>query len=101
VLCSALRFRKEKKLLRKYQYTGRESLVHMSNDDAQAINKTLMAYEFPKLYTASLQFAIFKTYGFETMSKLIVATKSFSDPSTAPKRSVFALRVVAYRGQSR
>jgi hypothetical protein len=91
VMCSALRFHKEKQLLRKYKYTGRESLANMSHDDAQTINRTLMVYEFPKLYMASLQFAIFKTYGFETMSKLIVATKSFADPSTAPKRFAYRL----------
>jgi hypothetical protein len=60
VLCSSLRFRKEKAMLRKYKYTGRDSLANMSNDDAQAINQNLMLYEFPKIYMASLQFAIFK-----------------------------------------
>ncbi|KAB5578136.1 hypothetical protein GE09DRAFT_1088621 [Coniochaeta sp. 2T2.1] len=85
-LCASLRFRHEKALLRRYKYTGRKSLANMSNDDASEILKTIITYEFPKLYHASLQFAIFKTYGFETMSKLIVATKSFSDPKTAPKR---------------
>ncbi|OIW28160.1 hypothetical protein CONLIGDRAFT_634488 [Coniochaeta ligniaria NRRL 30616] len=86
VLCRSLRFRNEKALLRRYKYTDRASVAGMSNDDASEIMRNLIVYEFPKLYHTSLQFAIFKTYGFETMSRLIVATKSFSDPGTAPKR---------------
>lgn len=70
VLCSSLRFRKEKAMLRKYKYTGRDSLANMSNDDGQAINQNLMLYEFPKLYMASLQFAIFKVgYGHTVLDR--------------------------------
>lgn len=59
-LCSCLRFRHEKATLRRFKYTDRASLAGMSNDDASEILKTLIVYEFPKLYNASLQFAIFK-----------------------------------------
>lgn len=59
-LCSALRFRHEKAMLRRFKYTDRGSLATMSNDDASEILKTLIVYEFPKLYLASLEFAIFK-----------------------------------------
>lgn len=85
-LCRSLRFRHEKAMLRRFKYTDRASLANMSNDDASEILKSIIVYEFPKLYHSSLQFAIFKTYGFETMSRLMVATKSFADPGTAPKR---------------
>lgn len=60
VLCRSLRFRQEKAMRRRFKYTDRASLANMSNDDASEILKTIIVYEFPKLYHASLQFAIFK-----------------------------------------
>jgi hypothetical protein len=60
VLCWSLRFRHEKAMLRRFKYTDRASLANMTNDDASEILKSLIVYEFPKLYHASLQFAIFK-----------------------------------------
>lgn len=87
VTCSALRFRAEKQLRRRFaRYTDRASMATMSNDDAQAILRNIITYEFPFLYKIALQFAIVKTYGIETISRLLAATKSFSDPVTAPKR---------------
>ncbi|KAH8881709.1 hypothetical protein GQ53DRAFT_754156 [Thozetella sp. PMI_491] len=87
VACSSIRFRAEKRMRKKFpMYTDRQSLASMSNNDAQQIVEHIMTYEFPFVYKTSLQFAIVKTYAFETMSRLMVATKSFSDPRTAPKR---------------
>lgn len=59
-LCRSLRFRHEKAMLRRFKYTDRASLANMSNDDASEILKSIIVYEFPKLYHSSLQFAIFK-----------------------------------------
>ncbi len=58
----------------------------MTNDDAQKILQYIMNYEFPYVYKTSLQFAIVKTYGFETMSRLMAANTTFTNPQTAPKR---------------
>ncbi len=63
-------------------------MASMTNDDAQRILQYIMTYEFPFVYKTSLQFAILKTYAFETMSRLMAATKTFSNPATAPKRCV-------------
>ncbi|OHF04671.1 hypothetical protein CORC01_00142 [Colletotrichum orchidophilum] len=86
VLCASFRFRRINSLQKRLGYTDRASLAGMSNTDAQLILKHLIEYEFPKFYLLSLQFAIFKTYGFETVSKLIVATKNLADPENAQKR---------------
>lgn len=59
-ICSSLRFRHEKAMRRRFRYTDRSSLAKMSNDDASEILKTLIVYEFPKMYRAALEFAIFK-----------------------------------------
>ncbi|KAF5518848.1 Mycophenolic acid synthesis protein B [Colletotrichum aenigma] len=86
VLCHSLRFRRINNLQKRMGYTDRASLARMTNNDAQLILKHMIEFEFPKFYTLALQFAIFKTYGFETISKLIVATKNLADPKNAQKR---------------
>ncbi|KAI3392536.1 hypothetical protein diail_5547 [Diaporthe ilicicola] len=86
ILCSTLRFRHEKAMLRRFDYPSRASFARMTNDDAQQIMKYILDYEFPLMYKLSLQFAIFKTYAFSTISSVLANTKSFSDPEIAPKR---------------
>ncbi|KUI70729.1 hypothetical protein VM1G_05852 [Cytospora mali] len=86
LLCSSARFKTEKAMLQRFGYIDRASMARMTNDDAQRILEYIMTYEFPLLYKLSLQFAIFKTYGFSTVSTLLAKTKSFSDSSSAPKR---------------
>ncbi|KAK1970818.1 hypothetical protein LY78DRAFT_652560 [Colletotrichum sublineola] len=85
-LCAFLRFRRITNLQKKMGFTDRRSLARMTNDQAHLILKNIIELEFPKLYLLSLQFAIFKTYGFESMSRLIVATKNLADPANAQKR---------------
>lgn len=71
---------------RKFGYATRESFAKMSNVDAQEITTYLGQLEFPRIYLASLQFALFKTYGIPTISGLLAATKEFSTPENASKR---------------
>jgi predicted transcriptional regulator len=47
-------------MCRKFGYTNRESFSRMTNVDAQAIIVYLSQLEFPKIYTSSVQFALFK-----------------------------------------
>ena len=86
LLVRSLRHRRERAMRRKYNYPDRESMAHMTNDDAQAILQYMIEYEFPYLYTLSLEFALFKTYGFKTISKLLVATKELYGQATSGKR---------------
>ncbi len=87
--CYVLRFRFERRMRQAFpQYTDRASMAAMTSEDAQKILSSIMCSEFPFVYKTSLQFAIVKTYGFETMSRLMVANTTFTNPRTAPKRCV-------------
>ncbi|ROV89131.1 hypothetical protein VSDG_08889 [Cytospora chrysosperma] len=86
IFCSVFRFKHEKAMLQRFGYINRASMAKMTNDDAQKILEDIMSYEFPLLYKVSLQYALFKTYSFSTVSTMLAATKSFSDATSAPKR---------------
>lgn len=60
ILCSSLRFKHEKAMLRRFNYPTRASLAKMTNDDAQQIFKYIIDYEFPLMYRLSLQSALFR-----------------------------------------
>jgi hypothetical protein len=59
----------------------------MSLSDAHAIQLSLAEFEFPKVFSTSVFFAIFKTYGIPTISSLLVSTGQLSNPTTASKRA--------------
>ncbi|GAW24925.1 hypothetical protein ANO14919_145210 [Xylariales sp. No.14919] len=89
VLCRALRYRGEKQLRRRMGFPegcGREALAHMTNDQAQQIIKYLAAWEFPEFHLLALQFGLFKTYGVESISRLLLATRNLTDPVKSLKR---------------
>ncbi|KAI3319286.1 hypothetical protein HD806DRAFT_289451 [Xylariaceae sp. AK1471] len=88
-LCRMLRFRGEKNLRRRMGFPegcGREALSRMTNDQAQQIIKYLAAYEFPEFHLMALQFGLFKTYGVESISRLLLATGNLTDPVKSLKR---------------
>ena len=85
-LCSFLRFQRRDAMQKKFNFPNRQSLSSMTNVDAQAIIVYLLELEFPRLYYTSIQFALFKTYGIPTISKLLVATREFSTPEKTSKR---------------
>ena len=60
----------------------------MTDTDAQQIQQIAAEIEFPFTFEKALQFALFRSYGIPTISKLLVATSQFSEPSTACKRYV-------------
>jgi hypothetical protein len=86
VLCSILRFQRRDTMQRKFNYPDRQSLSRMTNADAQAITVYLLELEFPKMYYTSIQFALFKTYGIPTISKLLATTSQFNTAQNASKR---------------
>ncbi|KAI1324668.1 hypothetical protein F5Y16DRAFT_380491 [Xylariaceae sp. FL0255] len=88
-LCRMLRFRGEKALRRRLGYPegcSRDKLAKMTNDEAQIIIKYLMSVEFPEFHLLSLQFGLFKTYGVESISRLLLATGNLTDPIKSKKR---------------
>jgi hypothetical protein len=61
VLVSSLRFKRRQSLHRKYShYARRDSMNTMTDQDAWAIQKTIMQTEFPFIVLKSLQFALFR-----------------------------------------
>ena len=85
-LVSFLRHYRLRNTLKNFPYTTRQSFVRMTDDDAFEIQRGLAQLEFPFTFTKALQFALFRTYGIPTISKLLVATSQLSDIATASKR---------------
>ncbi|KAK8166722.1 hypothetical protein IWX90DRAFT_466108 [Phyllosticta citrichinensis] len=86
VLCHALRFRRTRKKLSSYPYRTRADYRHMTTEHAFEIQKYLFELEFPFVASKALEFALFRTYGIPSISRLLVATKQLSTPEHAPKR---------------
>jgi hypothetical protein len=59
----------------------------MTLADAHAIQLALPELEFPETFSISIFFALFKTYGIPSISRLLVATGQLSTPDTASKRA--------------
>lgn len=81
-----LRYRRLRQLNQKYPYKTRASFASMTNTDAFYIQQALVELEFPFIFEKALQFALFRTYGIPSISKLLVQTSQFSEPATATKR---------------
>lgn len=60
----------------------------MTDDNAALIQQYLCELEFPFTYTKALQFALFRTYGIPSISKLLAGTSQFTNPETSSKRYV-------------
>ena len=58
----------------------------MTNEDAFFVQQIIGELEFPFTFEKSLQFALFRTYGIPTISKLLVDTRQFSQSATSTKR---------------
>ncbi|KAI1440997.1 hypothetical protein F5Y02DRAFT_431580 [Annulohypoxylon stygium] len=85
-LCRTLRFQRENGLRRKLGYPDRASLARMTVVDAQEIIKFLNVWETPLFQFLALEFGLFKTYGVESISRLLLATGNLTDPIKSPKR---------------
>ncbi|KAI1506412.1 hypothetical protein F5X99DRAFT_2126 [Biscogniauxia marginata] len=72
---------------RKYGSCDRESLCNMKIEDAWVILRDMTELEFPSLFSVSVFFALFKTYGIPTISKLLLATGQLASDTTASKRA--------------
>ncbi|KAF3903561.1 hypothetical protein AA313_de0202344 [Arthrobotrys entomopaga] len=87
LLCSVLRFRRMNWMRDHYGYRTRESFSKMTLEDAQAIHVDLAELEFPRVFSASIFFALFKTYGIPSISKLLVQTGQLASEATTSKRA--------------
>jgi hypothetical protein len=85
LLCWLLRYLRQWYLWAKYPYKDRSSFANMTTTHAFEIQKRIFQYEFPFTAAQSLGFALFRTYGIPTISKLLVQTRQLSDQRYAPK----------------
>ncbi|KAJ5732693.1 hypothetical protein N7493_004174 [Penicillium malachiteum] len=86
IVVQKLRFLRANSLSRKYPY-DRESLAHMTLEEAFEIQSSLAELEFPFTFSTSIFFALFKTYGIPSISKLLVATGELANPNSSSKRA--------------
>ena len=86
LICALLRKDRLRTTLQTFPYTTRRSFASMTDKDAMLIQQGIGELEFPFTFEKAIQFALFKTYGIPSISKLLVATSQFSEPSTACKR---------------
>ncbi|KAK5172745.1 uncharacterized protein LTR77_002865 [Saxophila tyrrhenica] len=59
----------------------------MTLEEAFEIQNRLAVLEFPIVFSVSVFFALFKTYGIPSISKLLVQTGQLADEATASKRA--------------
>ena len=80
-----LRYRMQSYLASLYD-ADRSKWPSMPISTAQNILLKLSSREFPFTFQKALEFALFRTYGIPSISKLLVKTAQFANPATAPKR---------------
>ncbi|KAI1459849.1 hypothetical protein F4805DRAFT_33536 [Annulohypoxylon moriforme] len=85
-LCQALRFNRANGLRRRLGYPDRASLAKMTVANAQQVIKILNVWESPLFQFLGLEFGLFKTYGVESISRILLATGNLTDPVRSPKR---------------
>ena len=85
-ICLLLRYHRLRQTLEEFPYTTRKSFASMTNEHALHIQQNLSQLEFPTIFEKALQFALFRTYGIPSISKLLVHTGEFSEAANATKR---------------
>ncbi|KAF1951475.1 hypothetical protein CC80DRAFT_575359 [Byssothecium circinans] len=84
--CNALRYLRRNRKHAHYPYKTREDFSKMTADDAWEIVRYCMSLEFPLVASKALEFALFRTYGIPTISKLLCQTQQFSEQQYAGRR---------------
>ncbi|KZT32413.1 hypothetical protein SISSUDRAFT_1055557 [Sistotremastrum suecicum HHB10207 ss-3] len=89
-LVRSLRHRRRDELLAEYAdiLDSKDIKSKLSPAQAQKIVHIASLYEFPFVYIKSLEFALFKTYGIGTISKLLLKTGQLSKKENASRRYV-------------
>ncbi|ERF70619.1 hypothetical protein EPUS_02485 [Endocarpon pusillum Z07020] len=81
-----LRYRRLNAMKTKYNYSTRQDLAKMTDQEAWEIFNNLAELEFPTMFEKGIQFALFRTYGIPTISSLLVKTTQLSTTKNAGKR---------------
>ncbi|KAF9524241.1 hypothetical protein CPB83DRAFT_861677 [Crepidotus variabilis] len=85
-LVRALRWRRYYAIHSKYGPKWDNGRGTLSPQEAQSISHVTMNYDMPLLMNYSLAFALFKTYGIPSISKLLLATKQLSTKAFVSRR---------------
>lgn len=80
-ICHYFRFHRLKSLLLKYKH------VQLDYRQAQDIVLSSVLYDMPYMMVTSLQFALFRTYGIPTISRVLVQTNQLAQLDTAGRRA--------------
>ncbi|KAL1731928.1 hypothetical protein EV714DRAFT_207845 [Schizophyllum commune] len=91
-LVRALRWRKYDAMHRKYAHKRRGGST-LTPEEAQEIVQLSLGYDMHYIMTMALSFALFKTYGIPSISKLSLATKELSTRENVAKRIIDVLLV--------
>lgn len=86
-LVRSLRYQRRDNTQRRSRYKSREDYASMTIRDAHEIQLALAELEFPRVFSGSVFFALFKTYGIPTISSLLVSTGQSASETTASKRA--------------
>ena len=86
LVCALFRKQRLRSTLEDFPYTTRRSFASMTQSDAFYIQQRVGELEFPFTYEKGLQFALFRTYGIPSISKLLVQTTELAKEETATKR---------------
>ncbi|ORY07774.1 hypothetical protein BCR34DRAFT_16984 [Clohesyomyces aquaticus] len=86
LLCRSLRYLRRDRKYAEYPYKTREDFSKMTAQHAWEIVYYLNTLEFPFMIEKALQFALFRTYGIPSISKLLVETRQLAEMPFAPRR---------------
>ncbi|KAL5116727.1 hypothetical protein ACEQ8H_005339 [Pleosporales sp. CAS-2024a] len=84
--CRGSRFWRRDKKHAAYPYVTREDLKKMNTEDAFEIVKYVQGLEFPFISNKALSFALFRTYGIPSISKLLCETQQLGKAEYAGRR---------------
>ncbi|KAJ4367692.1 hypothetical protein N0V83_007277 [Neocucurbitaria cava] len=87
-LCRGLRYLRRDTKHTQLPYKTREDFMKMTAEDAWEIVRYVQSLEFPWMTGKALSFALFKTYGIPTISKLLCDTQQLSQVEYAGRRYV-------------
>lgn len=88
LVCNILRMQRRNAMVKKFGYTTRESMAKMTNVHAQEIMKYLGDREFPRIFLASLQFALFKVFSHSHACSFSVVSSDTGIRHTASQQFV-------------
>ena len=79
-----LRYRRADAIEKRFSASP-EAFACMTTDEAQAILVLLAEQEFPRVFSAAVFFALFKTYGIPSISRLLIATGQLKDQNASKR----------------